>query len=202
MWLIAFYSMCRGRVDALRLSTLRLLGSDYLVQEMSMVYARFGFALLLVFGLFPVQASAAPALAYTEIKVQIARVQIADGVSFDDAVDSLKLRANQHNLKFVGASPLHKEVEALTGKPAKRMEIFSFCDGLTAQQMIAEDPLMIAFMPCRIALVEDKQGARWLVSMMMSEAMIAAMPAAVRGNAQRIMAAMKDAMLAASNGDI
>jgi len=164
-----------------------------------MRYARFG-ALLLLFGMFPAQA--APALSYTEIKVQIARVQIADGVSFDDAVDSLKLRANQHNLKFVGASPLYKEIEALTGKPAKRMEIFSFCDGLTAQQMIAEDPLMIAFMPCRIALVEDGQGARWLVSMMLNEAMIAAMPAAVRSNAQRIMAAMKDAMLAASNGDI
>ena len=165
-----------------------------------MFNARFGFALLLVFGMFPAQA--APALSYTEIRVQIARVQIADGVSFDDAVDSLKLRANQHNLKFVGASPLYKEIEALTGKPAKRMEIFSFCDGLTAQQMIAENPLMIAFMPCRIALVEDGQGARWLVSMMLSEAMIAAMPVAVRSNAQRILAAMKDAMLAASNGDI
>jgi uncharacterized protein (DUF302 family) len=167
---------------------------------MSMFNARCGFALLFLFCMFPAQA--APALSYTEIKVQIARVQIADGVSFEDAVDSLKLRANQHNLKFVGASPLYKEIEALTGKPAKRMEIFSFCDGLTAQQMIAEDPLMIAFMPCRIALVEDGQGARWLVSMMLNEAMIAAMPPAVRSNAQRIMAAMKDAMLAASNGDI
>lgn len=165
-----------------------------------MRFVRFSLALLFVFGIFPAQA--APALSYTEIKVQIARVQIADGVSFEDAVDSLKLRANQHNLKFVGASPLYKEIEALTGKPAKRMEIFSFCDGITAQQMIAEDPLMIAFMPCRISLVEDGQGARWLVSMMINEAMIAAMPAAVRSNAQRIMAAMKDAMLAASNGDI
>lgn len=168
-----------------------------------MCNVRFNLALLFLLGLFTTPAaSAPPALSYTEIKVQIARVQIAEGVSFDDAVDSLKLRANQHNLKFVGASPLYKEIEALTGKPAKRMEIFSFCDGLTAQQMIAEDPLMIAFMPCRIALVEDGQGARWLVSMMLNEVMIEAMPAAVRSNAQRIMAAMKDAMLAASNGDI
>jgi uncharacterized protein (DUF302 family) len=166
-----------------------------------MLKTGFGLALLFLFGAYPAQAASAK-LTYTEIKVQIGRVQIQDGVSFEDAVDSLKLRANQHNLKFVGASPLYKEIEALTGKPAKRMEIFSFCDGLTAQQMIAENPLMIAFMPCRIALVEDAQGARWLVSMMMDEAMIAAMPAAVRNNAQRIMAAMKDAMLAASIGDI
>ncbi|MDO8263783.1 MAG: DUF302 domain-containing protein [Gallionella sp.] len=147
-------------------------------------------------------ASPAPALSFTKMKVQIARVQIQDGVSFDDAVESLKLRANQHNLKFVGASPLYKEIEALTGKPAKRMEIFSFCDGLTAQQMIAADPAMISFMPCRIAMVEDAQGKRWIISMMMDEAMIRALPADTRKNAERIMAAMKDMMLAASNGDL
>ncbi|HEY4697813.1 MAG TPA: DUF302 domain-containing protein [Gallionella sp.] len=168
-----------------------------------MLKVPFCLALLYLFSLSPALAAPpAPTLSYTEMKVQIARVQIRDGVSFDDAVDSLKLRANQHNLKFVGASPLYKEIEALTGKPAKRMEIFSFCDGLTAQQMIVADPLMIAFMPCRIALVEDAQGKRWVISMMMDEAMIAALPVATRNNAQRVMAAMKDMMLAASNGDL
>ena len=168
-----------------------------------MLKVPFCLALLYLFSLSPALAAPpAPTLSYTEMKVQIARVQIRDGVSFDDAVDSLKLRANQHNLKFVGASPLYKEIEALTGKPAKRMEIFSFCDGLTAQQMIVADPLMIAFMPCRIALVEDAQGKRWVISMMMDEAMIAALPVATRNNAQRVMAAMKDMMHAASNGDL
>src|SRR3990170_4042234 len=164
---------------------------------------RIGLALLLVTTIQSALAgSSTSAITYTEMKVQIARVQIRDGVSFDDAVDSLKLRANQHNLKFVGASPLYKEIEALTGKPAKRMEIFSFCDGLTAQQMIVADPLMIAFMPCRIALVEDAQGRRWVISMMMDEAMITALPATIRNNAQRVMAAMKDMMHAASNSDL
>lgn len=144
----------------------------------------------------------APLLGYTEMKVQIARVQIQNSVSFDDAVESLKLRANQHNLKFVGVSPLYKEIEALTGKPAKRMEIFSFCDALTAQQMVAANPNMIAFMPCRIAMVEDELGKRWLISMMMDEVMIAALPTSIRNNAQRVLAALKDTMLAASNGDL
>src|SRR4030067_656102 len=157
-----------------------------------MLKVPFCLALLYLFSLSPpLGAPPVPTLSYTEMKVQIARVQIRDGVSFDDAVDSLKLRANQHNLKFVGASPLYKEIEALTGKPAKRMEIFSFCDGLTAQQMIFPAPLMIAFMPCRIALVEDAHGRRWVISMMMDEAMIATLPAATRNNAQRGMAGMK-----------
>lgn len=157
--------------------------------------------LLSLFAVFPARA-APPALSYTGMKVQVAQVEIRSGVSFDDAVESLKLRANQHNLKFVGASPLYKEIEALTGKPARRMEIFSFCDGLVAQRMIEANPLMISFMPCRIALLEDAQGRRWVVSMMMAPAMIRKLPAGVRKDAERIMAAMKDSMIAASNGDL
>ena len=162
-----------------------------------------GLALLLSLAAHPATAApATPALSYTEMKVQIARIRIRDDVSFDDAVESLKLRANQHNLKFVGNNALYKEIEALTGKPSKRMEIFSFCDGLAAQQMIAADPLLISFMPCRIALVEDAQGTRWVISMMIGDAMIRALPAAIRKNAERIMDAMKDMMTAASSGDL
>lgn len=141
-------------------------------------------------------------LTFTPVKVQVARIQIKDEVSFEDAVESLKLRANQHNLKFVGSSPLYKEIEALTGKPAKRMEIFSFCDGLVAQQMITAEPTMIAFMPCRIALLEDERGARWIISMMIDKKTILSMPAEIRIKAQRVMDAMKDIMLAASKGDL
>lgn len=168
-----------------------------------MRHIRIGLALVLIINFQSALAeSTKPALSYTEIKVQIARVEIQQGVSFDDAVESLKLRANQHNLKFVGANPLYKEIEALTGKPAKRMEIFNFCDGLTAQKMIAANPLLIAFMPCRIALVEDAQGKRWIISMMMDANMIASLPDETRKNAERVMSAMKDIMLAASSGDL
>jgi uncharacterized protein (DUF302 family) len=139
---------------------------------------------------------------YTDVKLQIARIQVQENVSFDDAVESLKLRANQHNLKFVGVNQLWKEVEALTGKPAKRMEIFNFCDGLTANKMLTADPMMIAFMPCRIAIIEDAQGKRWVISMMMDLKMIKKMPADTRKDAEKVMAAMKDMMVAASKGDL
>jgi uncharacterized protein (DUF302 family) len=123
-------------------------------------------------------------------------------VSFNDAVESLKLRANQHNLKFVGVNQLYKEIESLMGKPAKRMEIFNFCDGLTAQQMLAADLNTIAFMPCRIAIVEDDAGKRWVIAMMMDDATIRALKGETRKNAERVMAALRDMMIAASSGDI
>ena len=147
-------------------------------------------------------AVAEDALTYTNVKLQIARIQIQDDVSFDDAVESLKLRANQHNLKFVGANALYKEIEALTGQPAKRAEIFNFCDGLTANKMLAADPMMIAFMPCRIAMIEDAKGKRWVISMMMDLKLIKAMPKDTRKSAEKVMAAMKDMMVAASKGDL
>jgi uncharacterized protein (DUF302 family) len=127
---------------------------------------------------------------------------VADSVSFNDAVESLKLRANQHNLKFVGVNQLYKEIESLTGKPAKRMEIFNFCDGLTAQQMLAADQNTIAFMPCRISIVEDEAGKRWVIAMMMDDASIHALKGDTRKNAERVMAALRDMMIAASSGDI
>ena len=165
---------------------------------------KFNFLVALLFASFMQVAVAADSagISYTDVKLQIARIQIQDSVSFDDAVESLKLRANQHNLKFVGVNQLYKEIEALTGKPSKRIEIFNFCDGLTANKMLTADPQMIAFMPCRIALIEDKDGKRWVISMMMDLKMIQAMPAETRKSAEHVMASMKDMMVAASKGDL
>jgi uncharacterized protein (DUF302 family) len=162
----------------------------------------FIFVLALLFGSTQTTLAAPPTLEISKIQVQQLRIQVADSVSFNDAVESLKLRANQHNLKFVGVNQLYKEIESLTGKPAKRMEIFNFCDGLTAQQMLAADLNTIAFMPCRIAIVEDDAGKRWVIAMMMDDATIHALKGETRKNSERVMAALKDMMLAASSGDI
>ncbi len=168
-----------------------------------MLKLRIVFAMsLLAIAQMAMAANSRPEISYRDVRVQIARVEIQPGVSIDDAVESLKLRANQHNLKFVGVNQLYKEIEALTGKPARRIEIFNFCDGLTAQKMITADPLMISFMPCRIALVEDAQGKRWVISMMMNTEMIQSLPEEARKNAERVLSAMKDIMLAASSGDL
>jgi uncharacterized protein (DUF302 family) len=164
---------------------------------------RFIFALLIALAAQTAVAADKPGgITYQDVKLQIARIQVEDSVSFDDAVESLKLRANQHNLKFVGVNALYKEIEALTGQPSRRMEIFNFCDGLTANKMLQADPAMIAFMPCRIAIIEGAQGKRWVISMMMDLAKVKKLPADARASTERVMAAMKDMMVAASKGDL
>ena len=91
------------------------------------------------------------------------------GIGFDEAVQSMKLRANTLNFKLVAELPLSKQVEATTGKPQRRMEIFQFCDAVTAKSMVEVNIEFAAYLPCRIALIEDAQGKGWLVMVNLDE---------------------------------
>ncbi|TMH78683.1 MAG: DUF302 domain-containing protein [Betaproteobacteria bacterium] len=114
----------------------------------------------------------------------------------------MRLRANLRNLKYVGVNQLSKEIEALGGKPSRRIEIFSFCDALAAQKMIDADAAMLAYMPCRIGMLEDAQGRTWILAMLIDEAVIRALPAAARESAQRVTATIQEVMVAAAAGDL
>lgn len=96
---------------------------------------------------------------------------LVPGVSLDDAVESMKLRANALNIKLVAELPLSKQVEATTGKPQRRMEIFQFCDAVTAKAMVDANIDFAAYLPCRIALIEDANGKGWLVMVNLDEVM-------------------------------
>jgi uncharacterized protein (DUF302 family) len=150
----------------------------------------------------PVGAPAGQGLILSTAPVRIARIQVRDGVSFDDAVESLRLRANQRNLKFVGVNHLGKEIEALSGRPSRRIEIFGFCDGLAAQQMIEADASMLAYMPCRIGMLEDAQGRIWVISMLIDDSVLGALPSPARESAKRVTAALQEIMVAAAQGDL
>jgi uncharacterized protein (DUF302 family) len=167
-------------------------------------------ALLALTLLFDLRASAgdspaaerADGLTFSSAPVRIARIRVKQGVSFDDAVESMRLRANQRNLKYVGVNQLGKEIEAISGKPSRRIEIFSFCDGLVAQQMIEADPSMLAYMPCRIGMMEDEQRKIWLIAMLIDDTVMQALPAAARESAQRVTATMREIMVAGARGDL
>ena len=93
------------------------------------------------------------------------KLQVKPGVSLDDAAESMRLRANALNMKLVAELPLSSQVEAITGKPQRRVTIFQFCDALTAKDLIELNIDFAVYMPCRIALIEDAKGQAWLVMM-------------------------------------
>lgn len=94
----------------------------------------------------------------------VIKMKIAEDVSIDDAIDSMRLRANNLNMKLVAEMPLSKQVEAM-GIETRRMDIYQFCNPLTAKKMVDFDINFAAYLPCRIAVVEDANGENWLVMM-------------------------------------
>lgn len=99
-----------------------------------------------------------------DISQTVVKMPLAKGVSMNDAVESMKIRANALNIKLVAEMPLSKQIEAMGGK-SRRIDIYQFCDPLIAKKMVEYDINFSAYLPCRIALVEDAKGQGWLVMM-------------------------------------
>jgi len=86
------------------------------------------------------------------------KYQAKPGLSFDDVVTSIGLRANQLNLKLVGHSPMIKDIQAVLGDMSTpRMEVFHYCDIEAGREIMKLVPESIVYLPCRIAVMEDAQ---------------------------------------------
>jgi len=98
------------------------------------------------------------------------KCRVADDISANDAIDSMKLRANLLNFKLVGHMPLSEQVAAMGGK-SNRMEIFQFCDAMIAAQMVKHSMAFAGYLPCRISLVLDDNDQAWLITLNMDKTM-------------------------------
>lgn len=158
------------------------------------------FSLLLMAWLVPASTLMAAESPNVKLEQTVVKMPLAEGVSMDAAVDSMKLRANMRNMKLVAELPLSKQVEAM-GKKAKRMEIYQFCDPLTAQRMVEANINFAAYLPCRIALVEDEQGKGWLVMMNLDMMLNSTkLSKELKAEATRVRDALMDIMKAGANG--
>ena len=99
------------------------------------------------------------------VAMMVTKHKVKPGVKFDEVIESLKLVANKNNFKYTGVSLLSKDVEATTGKPSPRVEILSFCDSTVARSVIDYAPELIAFLPCRVSVLEDANKDIWIVSL-------------------------------------
>ena len=143
------------------------------------------------------------------IAIMADKMPVADGVSFDDAVDSMRLRANEINFKFVGHSPLWKDVAAITGdEDTPRVEIFNFCDAIVARKILDYAPEFVVFIPCRIALLEDAAGKLWVMTLdwdvnwlNLAQNPNSVLDDELRKDAKRIREGMRYIMEGAASGD-
>jgi len=93
--------------------------------------------------------------------------QVKDGLSVADVEDVMKSVAVELNIKNVGELPLSKQVEAMTGQKQRFLKIYMYCNPLTAAKMVDYSDAYSAYLPCRLSLVQDKQGKLWIYSLNM-----------------------------------
>ena len=95
------------------------------------------------------------------------KMKVEEGLSPEEVEETMKFVANEHNISNVGELPLYKDVEAKSGSEYRFVKIYMFCNSLTAAMMLDYSDAFSAYLPCRITLVEDKQGQLWLYALNM-----------------------------------
>ena len=99
------------------------------------------------------------------INMMAAKKKAAKGLTFEDVVESLKTKGNELNMKFVGVSTPWKIIRQIYDPNYPRVEIYSFCDLETLARILEYVPEFIVFIPCKIAVMEDRNGDIWLVTL-------------------------------------
>jgi uncharacterized protein (DUF302 family) len=157
----------------------------------------------------PMAASMMQIDAREAMNYMVTKYQARPGLTFDEVVQSLKLRANQLNFKFVGENLMWKDFRAVLGdESAPRVEVFSFCDIAIGRALLKLLPEMVVFLPCRIAVMEDAQKNIWILTLDWDLAWLdyagqaMGITPELREGALEIRAKMDDMMRAAANGDI
>lgn len=92
-----------------------------------------------------------------------AKKKVAEGVTFDDVVEAMEIKANDVNFKIVGHNKFWRDVGAISGMATTRVEVLQFCDALVGRRMLDYSPEFSIFIPCRITVYEDANGEIWLM---------------------------------------
>ena len=84
----------------------------------------------------------------------IYEVQVADGVSYQDVVDSLKSVSEGMNFVNPANFPIGEHMKLRGVDPQGVKEVHSFCNLSMGTEIILDHPEFLVFAPCRIALYE------------------------------------------------
>jgi uncharacterized protein (DUF302 family) len=137
------------------------------------------------------------------------KIKAKPGLKFDEVVESMMLRANQLNFKYVGSNLMYKDFQAVLGdKEAPRIEVHSFCDIAVGRDLLRIAPEFLVFLPCRIGVMEDADKNIWVMMIDWNldwiagyENQMGITPELARG-AIDIRTKMESIMQAGANGDI
>lgn len=131
------------------------------------------------------------------------RAKVADGLTFEEVDESIKQTAIANNIRGVGNLPLGDQVAAMKGKPWRKLNIYLYCNPLTAAKMVEHHPAYAAYLPCRISLVEDEKGQLWIYTLDMDMMIYGGktLPPELLKEAIHVKKIMQDILKKAAAGD-
>ena len=84
----------------------------------------------------------------------IYEVPVADGVSYQDVIDSLKSLSEGMNFVNPANFPIGEHMKLRGVDPQGVKEVHSFCNLSMGTEIILDHPEFLVFAPCRVALYE------------------------------------------------
>jgi len=132
----------------------------------------------------------------------VRKVKINPEVSTEDVIESMNSIAGDANMLNVGVSKMAEEYD-YAGKRQRYVRILHYCAPNIAKTFIDYSVAYGAFMPCRILIVEDDNGDRWLVTMAMELMLFGGhtLPPEMMEKAEHVRDTMYKMMDLAAEGD-
>ncbi len=131
------------------------------------------------------------------------KAKVAEGLTFEEVDQSIKQIAIDRNIRGVGELPLGDQVAAMNGTPWRKLNIYLYCNPLTAAKMIEHDLAYAAYLPCRVSLVEDETGQLWIYTLDMDMMIYGGktLPPELLKEAIEVKDIMQDILTRAAEGD-
>ena len=104
-------------------------------------------------------------------QASIRKVPVDNDVSNEDVEEAMASIATERGIREVGTLPLSEQVEVQLKEAGDKnykqrfLKIYQYCSPRTAMEMVDYSDAFSAYLPCRIALIEDKKGKRWLYTL-------------------------------------
>jgi uncharacterized protein (DUF302 family) len=135
-------------------------------------------------------------------EAMIRKVKIDPDVSTEDVISSMKSIAGDANMLQVGDSKMQVKSSIKDGGD-RYIRILHYCSPSIAKQFIDYTEAFGAFMPCRILIVEDDKGDRWLYTMAMELMLFGGhtLPPEMMKKAEHVRDTMYSMMDLAAKGD-
>ena len=91
--------------------------------------------------------------------------EVDEGITGPEVDESIKSMATNESILHVASFPLSEQITNVTGKPYRHLTIHNICDAATAGKIADVDDRYAIILPCRIAVVEGKDGKIRMISM-------------------------------------